>query len=227
MNIALIVFGGTGQRIKSNVPKQFIKINNKELVAYTIETFEKHPLVDEIVLITNSDFLNFTKQLAINYRFLKVRHIISGGKSRQESVRIGLNETSYKDDDNILIHDGDRPLVSFEIISQALKILNTKQACCPIIKKEDELKEVSNLGRKILINGESFDVQTPQAFKYKLIKDAHNRLIDKQFSDDISILEALDEKVEMFLGDVYNFKVTLNNDLDYLKELINKNGKEK
>lgn len=220
MNIALIVFGGKGERISSKVPKQFIRIKNKELVAYTIEVFERHPLIDEIVLVCHQDFINYTRQMVINNRFFKVTNIVAGGKTRQESVRLGLNATSYSNDDNILIHDGDRPLVSPTLILNAIRILDNAKACSPILKHDERLPQVSNSGRKITINNEEYDVQTPQCFKYKLIKDIHNRLKDEVFSDDISMLEILDEKVELFKGEPKNFKVTLDNDLAYLKSVV-------
>lgn len=220
MNIALIVFGGKGERINSKVPKQFIRIKEKEMVAYTISVFEKHPLIDEIVLVCPQEFINYTKQMVINNRFFKVSHIVVGGESRQESVRIGLNSTKYKPEDNILIHDGDRPLINPFLIVNALRILEVKKACFPAIKSSEHLKEVSNKGRTIVINDEQYDVQTPQCFKYQMIKDIHNRLKDESFSDDISLLEAIDEEVEMFKGDIYNFKVTLDSDLDYFRKLI-------
>lgn len=224
MNIALIVFGGKGERITSKVPKQFIRIKDKEMVAYTIEVFEKHPLIDEIVLVCPQEFINYTKQMVINNRFFKVSHIVIGGETRQESVRIGLNSTKYNNDDNILIHDGDRPLISPKLIVTALRILDTKKACYPAIKSSEHLSQVSNKGRTIIINNEQYDVQTPQCFKYQMIKDIHNRLKDEVFSDDISLLEALDEEVEMFNGDIYNFKVTLDSDLDYFRKIIEEDG---
>ena len=226
MNIALIVFGGKGERISSDVPKQFIKIKGKDVVSYTISVFQEHPLIDEIVLVCHKDYLNYTKQLVIINQFTKVRFVVPGGETRQDSVREGLNATNYNDNDNILIHDGDRPLVKTSIISQALRLLDSVNACYPAIKSSEGIKIISNSGRKKEINGVSYDIQTPQCFKYKLIKDRHNRLKGETFSDDISLLEILDEPVEMFIGDKYNFKVTLDRDLNYFRGLIENDGRE-
>ena len=168
MNIALIVFGGKGERISSQVPKQFIKINGKDLVGYTIETFERHPLVDSILLVAPKDYLTYTKNLVLTSRFYKVIDVVAGGDNRQESVRNGLNALKCHDNDNILIHDGDRPLVSDALITTCLRELRKHNALIPVIKSEDALKEVSNSGRKITKDNINYDIQTPQGFIFKI-----------------------------------------------------------
>lgn len=222
MNIALIVFAGKGTRISSRVPKQFIKINDKEIVRYTIETFESHPLIDSIVLIAPKDYLAYTQNMVIKSRFMKVINIVEGGATRQESVRNGLNQLKCNASDNILIHDGDRPLLGDKLITQCLRELETSKALIPVIKSDSALKEVSNSGRKIEVSGISYDVQTPQCFKFGLIKDAHNQLQDKEVSDDATLVECLGEEVKLISGNPNNFKVTTDIDLDYLKKTLEK-----
>ena len=222
MNVALIVFGGKGERISSQVPKQFIKINGKDLVGYTIETFEKHPLVDSILLVAPKNYLTYTKNLVLTSRFYKVVNVIEGGANRQESVRNGLNALKCQDNDNILIHDGDRPLVSDTLITTCLRELRKHNALIPVIKSEDALKEVSNSGRKYIKGNVVYDIQTPQCFKYKLIKDAHNKLKDEEFNDDASLIERLGGEVLLIPGEKNNFKVTKDEDLNYLKLILEK-----
>ena len=219
MNIALIVFAGTGSRINSKIPKQFIQINEMELVLYTIKKFEDNPHVDEIVLVTSQDFMQYTESLVEEYQLTKVKKIEVGGASRQESVRLGLESCDYDDDDNILIHDGDRPLVSNSIINQSLDYLDEFDAVCPFIFEADRIPEISNSGRNIVLENRSVDIQTPQGFKFGLIKSSHLNNKDKVFSDDISLIEN-DVEVKYFLGEKENFKVTTNKDLDYLIELL-------
>ena len=220
MNIALIVFGGKGERISSQVPKQFIKINGKDLVGYTIETFERHPLIDSIVLVAPKDYLTYTQNMVLTSRFYKVVNVIAGGENRQESVRNGLNAIKCKDNDNILIHDGDRPLVGDRLITLCLRELENCDALIPVIKNDDALKEVSNSGRRYTKDNIVYDIQTPQCFKYKLIKDAHNKLKNDSFSDDASLIEAIGGEVKLVPGHEYNFKVTTDQDLEYLKTII-------
>ena len=222
MNIALIVFGGKGTRISSQVPKQFLKINGKDLVGYTIETFERHPLIDSIVLVAPADYLTYTKNLVLTSRFYKVINVVAGGQTRQESVRVGLNSLKCHDNDNVLIHDGDRPLVGDALITLCLRELEKHNALIPVIRSDETLEEVSNSGRRYNRDGVSYDIQTPQCFKFKLIKDAHNKLKNEEFSDDASLIETLGGEVFLVPGHKYNFKVTKDKDLDYLKTVINK-----
>ena len=219
MNIALIVFAGSGTRIKSLIPKQFIKINGKELVAYTIEKFEDLNEIDEIVLVTNKNYVDYVKRMVFNYRFNKVKYIVEGGASRQESVRLCLEATSYKDDDKILIHDGDRPLVESSSILRCLNELDTYQAAGPFIYSKDELKGVSNSGRKSEKSGLPIDIQTPQGFKYGLIKKYHELMIKEVCTDDISLVEK-DIEVSLFEGKNTNIKITTDIDLEYFKSII-------
>ncbi|MCR4911269.1 MAG: 2-C-methyl-D-erythritol 4-phosphate cytidylyltransferase [Bacilli bacterium] len=224
MNIALIVFAGKGTRIHSQIPKQFIRIDKKEIVAYTIETFQHHPLIDEIILVTSADYLPYTQNLTYLNHFDKVINIVEGGETRQESVRKGLLSIKANDKDNVLIHDGDRPLVSHEIITRCLRELAEHDACTVAIKSDEALTEVKNLGRKYHLDGVDYDIQTPQCFKFGLIRDAHIRLCEQKFVDDASLIIEMGKDVSLVEGDKYNFKVTTDQDLEFLrKELVIRN----
>ena len=219
MNVAIIVFAGSGVRMNTSIPKQFIKVNDNEVVSYTISTFNKSKNIDEIILVTNKDYLDYVDKLVKKYHFDKVKKIVSGGSSRQESVKLGLLAKEYSKNDNVLIHDGDRPLVSSELIDNIVISLDKYKAVCPYIPHGCSIKEVSNLGRTKLIKGVESDVQTPQAFKYRLIKDAHIKKENSEFSDDIGLIE---DEVEVcyILGDKYNFKITKDIDLEYFARLV-------
>ena len=219
MNIALIVFAGLGTRINSPIPKQFIKIKGKEIVVYTIETFQNSPLIDEIVLVTNKNYLDLVKNLVKKYSLSKVKHIIAGGNSRQESVKLGLVNTEYDSKDNILIHDGDRPLVSELIIKNNVESLKAHDVVCTYIPHAEALSHVSNLGRVKIVDGVRMDVQTPQSFKYGLIKKYHLERELESFSDDVGLLEE-DHKVFYLRGSKYNFKITTDVDLKVLESLL-------
>ena len=220
MNVALIVFAGKGTRITSSIPKQFIRVNEHEIVSYTINTFEKHPLIDEIVLVTSQDYLVYTQNMVNAHRFSKVTNIVVGGETRQESVRLGLQSMSLDSYDNVLIHDGDRPLLSDEIITKCLRELEKCDALTVAIKSSSALKQVKNLGRKYIKDGVEFDIQTPQCFKFGLILDAHTRLKDMSFNDDASLILELGKEVELVEGSPLNFKVTTDTDLDYLRKVM-------
>lgn len=214
MNIALIVFAGSGTRLNSPIPKQFLKVNDVEIVVHTIKRFNDNPHIDQIVLVTSKDFIPLAESYFDKYNLRKISKVVLGGETRQESVRLGLEATDFDENDNILIHDGARPLVSNSIINQCIDALNDSVACCPYIKAGDELEGVSNFNRKAYINGEKVGVQTPQGFKYGLIKRLHNEKKDIEVNDDISLVD--NEHVEFFEGEPINFKVTTQEDLDYL-----------
>ena len=222
MNIALIVFAGSGKRAQTSIPKQFIKINDNELIIYTINKFQNNPYIDEIVLVTSQDFFQYTESLVEEYNLDKVKKIVVGGETRQESVRLGLESMDYDEEDNVLIHDGDRPLVSNAIINQCIEYLKDYQAVCPILESSENYEEVSASGRKAIIDNKAVDIQTPQCFKFGLIKSAHLKKMNEKVVDDISLIEN-EVEVKYFEGEKDNFKVTKNEDLKFLEKLMEEN----
>lgn len=221
MNIALIVFAGSGVRMNNPTPKQFIKINGKEVVSFAINTFNKCSLIDEIVLVTHKDYLDFVSNMVKRDGFNKVVKIVPGGKSRQESVKLGLLSKEYDENDNVLIHDGDRPLIKEELIGECISKLDSFVAVTPYIERKDALEEISNLGRSKEVNGSMFDIQTPQCFKYGIIKKYHIQYSNVEVSDDISLVER-DYEVCYLPGDKYNFKITTEADMECFKKIVSK-----
>ena len=219
MNIALIVFAGSGSRIHSEVPKQFIRINDVEMVVYTIKKFNDNPNIDELVLVTAKEYVPYVETLVTKYELNKVKKIVEGGDTRQESVRLGLEALDYDENDNILIHDGDRPLVSNAIINNALHHLQEFKAVCPILKQEERYEEISNCGRVAVLDNIKVDIQTPQGFKFALIKQAHIDKKYQEFADDISLIE-FEVEVKYFDGEKDNFKVTEDRDLEFLDKML-------
>ena len=221
MNIALIVFAGSGKRMQTSIPKQFLKINDTELIVYTIKRFEENPYIDEIVLVTSQDFFQYTESLVDEYELTKVKKIIVGGETRQDSVRLGLESMKCKDDDSVFIHDGDRPLLSNAILNQCVEYLKEFDAVCPVLETKENYEEVSASGRKIIMDDKAMDVQTPQCFKYGLIKQAHLNKVNEKVVDDISLVEH-EVEVKYIPGEKDNFKVTKNEDFKFLESLIGK-----
>lgn len=216
MNVALIVFAGSGSRIHSDIPKQFIKIHDIDLVIYAIKKYNDNPHIDEVNLVTSKEYIPYVECFKEKYSLDKINKVIEGGETRQESVRLGLEALELDEKDNVLIHDGDRPLVSHAIINQAIDYLNEFEATCPFIYVKDRIPEISNSGRKFVLNGEEVDIQTPQSFRFGLIKDKHILKQDIQVNDDISLVDPA--IVKFYPGDRLNFKVTTDIDLKYLME---------
>lgn len=139
-NIALILASGTGSRCNLGIPKQFAKINNKTILEYTVNAFETHELIDEIYLVTSKEFLEKVKELTKNYK--KVQAVIQGGETRKDSSYNGIsaiNEIEAK----VLIHDGVRPLISKDIITNCIKELEEKSAICVAIDSTDTIYEIN------------------------------------------------------------------------------------
>lgn len=218
MNIALIVAGGSGKRMGIDTPKQFVKIHGKPILVYTIEEFNTHPDIDAIFLVCHPEYLNEVEGYIHHYALDKVISVISGGETRQQSVYNGLIEIKnkgYKDDDIILIHDGARPSVSEEIISDNIIGCQRFDAVVTVMQCVDTVIVSKN---KDTIEGfqdrnEIFLEQTPATFKLGLIYEAHEKTKKKDCSDDCKIVMELGKQIHFVNGDRYNFKITGMDDL--------------
>jgi 2-C-methyl-D-erythritol 4-phosphate cytidylyltransferase len=224
MNIAIILAGGNGTRIGGELPKQFLKIAGKMVIEHTIDVFEKHNLIDEIVIVTISEYLYLIEEICLKNHFKKVVKILKGGTTRNASSLVAIN--SYDGDHNIIFHDAVRPLVTPRIITDCIHSLK-KYSCVDvavpstdtIIKvSNDKIEEIPN--RNFLMNG-----QTPQGFKLNIIKKAYKiALKDPNLiaTDDCSIvLKYLPlETIHVIKGEYFNIKLTHKDDLVILNKLF-------
>ncbi len=222
-NIALILASGTGSRCNLGIPKQFAKINNKTILEYTIDAFETHKLIDEIYLVTSKEFLEKVKELTKNHK--KVQKVIQGGETRKDSSYNGIS--AIKDSEaNILIHDGVRPLISKEIISNCIKELEEKQAVCVAIDSTDTIYEINDNNTIKTIPQRKYlkRAQTPQCFKLSLIKKAHELANDDsncQVTDDCGLIQHYNlSDIYLTQGDENNIKITYKEDLDFVKKQL-------
>ena len=207
---AIIPAGGTSSRF-GNKNKLLEKIYDKEVIRYTIEAFEKSE-VDEIIICANINIIEELKEIFKNSQKVK---IIEGGATRQESVFNGLKASEC---DYILIHDGARPMISTDLINSAIEEVKTKKALTVATKTIDTIKEVID-GKivRTIDRAKLYNTQTPQAFEYNLIKDAHMKLYGKNFTDDAGMLEELGQTVYILNGSYKNIKITTQNDIDIAK----------
>lgn len=222
-NIALILASGTGSRCNLGIPKQFAKINNKTILEYTVDAFETHELIDEIYLVTSKEFLEKVKELTKNYK--KVKKVIQGGETRKDSSYNGIS--AIKDNEaNILIHDGVRPLISKEIISNCIKELEGKQAVCVAIDSTDTIYEINDNNTIKTIPQRKYlkRAQTPQCFKLSLIKKAHELANDDsncKVTDDCGLIQHYNlSDIYLTQGDENNIKITYKEDLDFVKKQL-------
>ena len=180
MNIAMILAAGSGTRMgNTDKPKQFLSIYNKPLIVHTIEAFEMHDQIDMVIVVTNETYIDQVKIWCKQYDLSKVKYVVKGGSSRQESVYNGIKQLKLlgiKDDDNLLIHDAARPLISQNIITDNIDACNKYGAVDTVIPSSDTIIRSINQEtiHEIQKRSELFLGQTPQSFKFGIIEKAHD-----------------------------------------------------
>lgn len=228
MNIAVILAGGTGSRMGIvDKPKQFIDIYGKPIIVHTLETFDNHSEIDYIAIVCLEEWIDDLKILIRKYEINKVRWIVEGGKTRQESIYNAINTISRdcSDDDILIIHDLVRPLVTHKIISNNISIVKEYGAVDTVIPSTDTI--VRSIDGKdiedIPVRSELYLGQTPQSFKLSILREAHENAIKTNninSTDDCQLVLALGHRVHLVMGEKLNFKVTSFDDLLLLKAII-------
>lgn len=227
MNIAIIIAGGSGQRMKQEIPKQFLNVNDKPIIIYTLEAFQSHPDIDKIGVVCIDGWHDILRAYARQYKISKLDWIISGGENGQSSIRNGVFEAErrYQETDIVLIHDAIRPLVSHEIISDCIvQCQNYGSAIvvtpCNTAVLHRTSQEFSN---KIVPRNELAMTQTPQAFPIKTLADAHRKALSVGITNSVAsctLMIELGEKVHFSIGSETNIKLTTPDDLKIFKALL-------
>lgn len=228
MNIGIILAGGIGSRMGIvDKPKQFIDIYGKPIIVYTLEAFDNHPEINYIGVVCLDEWMDDLKILLRKYEINKVKWLIKGGMSRQESVYNAIIAISkdVNDDDILVIHDSVRPLVSHKIISNNISSAKQFGATDTVIPSTDTIiKSLDGLQiHEVPNRSELYIGQTPQSFKFELIKRAHETAIESNklnSTDDCQLVLDLGEKVKLVMGDKLNFKITSFDELLLLKAII-------
>lgn len=211
---SVIVAAGSGRRM-DGINKLMAELDGKPVLAHTLSAFENSPCIDEIIVVTREEELFVISELVQKYGFSKVRKVVRGGERRQDSVLIGLNETSRKSE-LAAIHDGARPLVSEKVIQSAVEAAKRYNAAAPAVPVKDTIKVVKNkVVQATPDRTELFAVQTPQVFWTGLIKAALTDAAEKNaaLTDDCSAVERMGIQVRMTEGDYENIKITTPGDL--------------
>ena len=229
MNIALILAAGTGSRMgNADKPKQFLPIYGKPLMIHTIEAFEMHDGIDQIVVVTSEGYDDQVKVWCKQYDLGKVKAVAIGSDSRQGSVYNGLQAIKAlgaKADDIIVIHDAARPLISQNIITNNIEACKKYDAVDTVIKASDTIVASKDNERisDIPNRSELYQGQTPQTFKFGLINEAHeNAKAGKipNVTDDTKLVISMGKEVHLVEGSKQNFKITTFDDLMMLKALL-------
>ncbi|MBC7190688.1 2-C-methyl-D-erythritol 4-phosphate cytidylyltransferase [Candidatus Aerophobetes bacterium] len=208
---AVIVAAGKGVRFGNNQPKQFLPLVGKSVVEWTILRFENCPSVNSVILVVPEGMKERLEEKICFSKYRKLRKITEGGKERTDSVYKGLLCVD-EDTDIVLVHDGVRPLVSPLLIEEVIRQTEIYGAAIPGIPVKETIKEKDKEGMVVrtLPREKIFLIQTPQGFKYSIIKDAHEQAQIEHLkgSDDAFLLEKLGWKVKIIPGEEKNIKIT-------------------
>lgn len=219
---AVIPAGGIGTRSGFNLPKQYLKINGKELIAYTLDVFQKNRSVDEIVISADPFYFKLLDKIKKKYSFSKLSGLVKAGKERQDSVYNGLTSLSASANDIVIVHDAVRPLLPAKVLSDAIKTAKEKGNAVVCIKAKDTLIHGKDLVEKYIEREEVCYVQTPQIFEYSVLKKAMDKAFKDEFrgTDESMLVQRLNKKINIVEGSVFNFKVTSKDDIKLLSKLI-------
>lgn len=224
MAVAIILAAGSGSRMNSDVAKQYIKLNNKEIVAYAIEQFNNHPQIESIVLVAREHELDYCKtNIVERYGFHKVKYMCAGGAERYLSVYNGLQAFGNLEcEEVVIVHDGARPFVSEQMITDVIDAAKTNKAATTAMPVKDTIKIIDEDGFGVETPERKFvyQIQTPQAFAYEVMRDAYATMFEEsdginyKITDDTMLVEQYKGvRSKMVPGSYENIKITTPEDL--------------
>lgn len=217
----IILAGGTGSRMENEIPKQFIPIAGKPVIMHTIEKFSTFNPKLEIIVVLPEIHIDLWKGMCNEFRFDIVHSIVRGGNERFYSVKNAL--AMVPADSLVMIHDGVRPLVSHQSIDRVLQKANECGNAIPYIDINESIRKFSKDKSKAVNRDKYKIIQTPQAFKSDIIKEAYEQDYKDSFTDDASVLEEMGTKIELVLGNIKNIKITRPVDLVIIERLMEDN----
>lgn len=212
---AVIVAAGKGTRMGADKNKVFLELMGKTVLEHTIDVFEKSPIIDEIIVVTND--IKECETLLSGYT--KVSHIVLGGATRQESVNNGLVVAKG---DYVAIHDGARALICEKEINSAISEAKKYGAAAVGVKSKDTLKKLDKNGfiQETVDREFIYNIQTPQVFKLKEIKKMHSLAKGDSFTDDCALAESFGTRIKMVEGSYDNIKITTPDDLEIAEKIL-------
>lgn len=221
---AVIVSAGKGLRFGEGPKKQFLSLAGRPVLAYSLDPFEASPLIRSVVVVVQSEDIDYCLgEIVRKEGFRKVTHVVSGGATRQQSVRSGI-EAAPEDGDILLIHDGVRPFTTTEMIEASVRAAQQYEAVIFGVPVKDTVKEVEahQTVVRTLERASLYQIQTPQAFRAGLIREAHRMAASEGFvgTDDASLVERMGIKVRILLGSYENMKLTTPEDLEFARFIL-------
>ncbi len=227
MVVALLTAAGMGTRMHQDIPKQFIHVDDKPLIVHTMEAFQKHPSIDAILVVTLDSWSAVLKAYADQFGITKLKWVVPGGETGQESIRNGLEvlEQELSSDDIVMVHDGNRPLVSSEIISDSLAVFAEHGSAVAVIpctevvfESDDGVSSVKSTEREKL-----FRTQTPHTYLLQELLDAHREAEEKRLppmAASCMLMKELGKTTYFSKGSEINMKITTMDDLKIFKALL-------
>jgi len=226
MSVTVIIpAGGIGSRLGESIPKQFIKLDNIPILARTLLKFQNHEKIYNIIISINADWIDTAKSYVDEYNINKVKEIVIGGATRQESINNALQTDIAKNSEIILIHDAVRPFVSEELISNIISSTIDNGAVIPILTPKETVKELANDNSisKTLPREKIGLAQTPQGFWTDIISKSMNEAMKNNIdnTDDSALVEKNGFKVYSIKGEESNIKITTKIDLQISQFMLN------
>lgn len=228
-NIAIIIAGGSGHRMGQDIPKQFINVYDKPVIIYTLEGFQQHPQIDAIEVVCIEGWHDIVWAYAKQFNITKLKWVVSGGASGQESIRNGVFNLEGKcaEEDTIIIHDGIRPLIEPSVLSDVISKCNqygNAVTSMPyneqIFVVDDDISTIKYIPRETLRR-----VSTPQAYRFKKLDDAYHTAFEKEIgiygsSYTNTMMVELGERLYFAAGSDKNIKLTTKDDLELFKAYL-------
>ncbi len=218
----IIPAAGEGTRLKAASPKPLLSLKGKEMLVYSLETFDSCDLVDGIVVVAPPEHCGDFEKVIKKYSFHKPVRIIAGGKSRSESVYNGLKVID-PNMDFVLIHDAARPLISLKVVEDSIRACYSAQAVVVAVPIKSTVKRTEPMSKDInatLDRSLLWEAQTPQIFAYELLSQAHRQGVGLEATDDSFLVERYGAKVRIFEGEYKNIKITTPEDLKIAEALL-------
>ena len=229
MNIAVILAGGKGLRFGSEIPKQMLILGNKHVISWSVDTFHKSDLIDQIIIVSEKNLITEIRMLFPETRYPKILSVIEGGAERSDSSYNALISAEFKDNDIFLFHDAARPFVTELLITDIIKAVKASGACGTYVQSTDTVALVENSIVKTIPERKSvFSAQTPQGFRYGIIKRAHQLKKDQKtvtITDDVSLVFNMGIDVSVVRGSYENIKITTETDFRFAEFIISGGNK--
>lgn len=222
---AIIVAGGSGTRMNTELPKQFLPLQGKPILMHTMEAFHACTICPKIVLVLNIHQHQYWEELCNIHQFTVPHELVSGGTERFHSVNNAL--MTIKGEGIVAIHDAVRPLVSPELISRCFLAALENGNAVAGIKPTDSIRRIEDSGRSEAISRNMISlIQTPQAFDIKIVRSAYQQPFRNDFTDDASVVERIGIDIHLIEGERKNIKITFEEDLDIANYYLTKKASE-